>query len=148
MTTGSAKSQDILSQMEGLGGKRKGENLIGSGFPKLSLYKKHETQSEILVLAPQKMLHKPQWGALCHRKNKNVFTFSNLTEVNTEPINWHTQPVLVHHFLLFNPNAFTFSCRTVFHFIWSLQESSSYFPVPHIWAYTTLWRVSPGARQQ
>lgn len=55
MTTGSAKSQDILSQMEGLGGKRKGENLIGSGraasctcgFPKLSLYKKHETQWNI-----------------------------------------------------------------------------------------------------
>lgn len=69
--SGSAMSQDILSQMERLDGKRKPrENFIGGGrsashtcgFSKVSLYKKHKRESEILVLAPlcQTMLHKPQ----------------------------------------------------------------------------------------
>lgn len=117
------------------------------GFSKLSLYKKHKRKSEILVLAPlcQERLHKPQWGVLCPHKNKIIFTFSNLTRVNTEPIYWEhwcttlcyliqvPLPSLVGlYFIPYDP----------------LKSPSSYIPVPHIWVYMTLWSFTRSTWQQ
>lgn len=128
-TSGSDISQDILPKWEAGWEEERGRTTVSEVLlaPVAFLNwvcTKSTKESEILVLTPlcQKMLHKPQWGGLCHYKNKIIFTFFNLTEVNTEPINW-AQPVLEHHFLLFNPSAFTFSCRTVFHCTWSPKGS-------------------------
>lgn len=145
----------MLFQTEKLDGKRKGAEphwwwqscfLHPCHFQNKFVHSpsiKEKAKKWFLPLCIRKCCTSPQWGFLHHHKSKIFFTFSNLTVVNAEPINWNTLSqhwCTTFHYLIKVPLPSFVGLSLISRDL--LKQSSFHIPFLHIWVHMILWTQS------